>query len=126
MDYTNRIKKSLWLAMLVVCCAVVIPMNPCESSEPTFNFDFDISDPVEFRARIMTINYAKAQLIVGEQTIHVVDLISGEQRFTTTLKNAKDEAVTLELFQKGDLVLVEGLKQPDGSVIAYIIQTLNR
>jgi hypothetical protein len=109
----------------MVCCVVAMPMKPCASSEPTFNFDFDISDPVEYRARIMTINYAKAQLVVGEHTIQVVDLISGEQRFTTALKNANNEALALELFQKGDLVLIEGLKQPDGSIIASIIQKLN-
>ena len=126
MNYSNRLKKSLWLAILLACWAVVIPMKPCDAAEPTFNFDFDISDPVEYRARIMTINFAKAQLIVGEHTIQVVDIISGEQRFTTALKNAKDEAVALQLFQKGDLVLIQGLKQPDGSIIASIIQKLNR
>ena len=126
MDDMNRLKKSLWLAILVVCCAVVVPMPPCDASERKLNFDFDVSDPVEYRARIMAINYAKAQLVVAEQTVHVVDLISGEQRFTTALKNAKGKSIALELFEKGDLVLIEGLRQPNGSIIASFIQKLNR
>lgn len=116
--------KSGWLRIALVCCIVLLTLRPCESSEIKLALDFDASDPVEYRGRIMEINYAKAQLVVAEETILVVDLMVGNHRLTTEVSDDSGNLKPFEFFKRGDIVLVQGFKNADGVVFAALLQKL--
>ena len=116
--------KSGWLLISLVCCAVLLPLGPCESSEIKLQMDFDTSDPVEYRARIMEINHEKAQLVVAEETIVVVDLMVGKYRLITEMIDDSGNLEVFESFKRGDIVLVQGFKNADGVVFASLLQKL--
>jgi len=125
MKYMYGLHKSGWVRIALVCCVVVLlTLRPCESSEIKMALDFDASDPVEYRGRIMEINYAKAQLVVAEETILVVDLMVGAHRLTTEVADNAGNLIPLESFKRGDTVLVRGFKNADGIVFAALLQEL--
>jgi hypothetical protein len=124
MRSTNRFghHQSLWQATVFACCAVILVAIPCTAAEKVLKFDFDDSDPVEFSARIMEINHEKAQLVVAEELIYVVDFMIAEHRFFTEINDSKGNPSVLELFKQGDMVLVRGFKTSDGVVFASLLQ----
>jgi hypothetical protein len=124
MKYMYGLNKSGWLAIALVCCAVLLPLKPCESSEIKLHLDFDRSDPVEYRGRIMEINHEKAQLVVAEDTILVVDLMVGNYRLVTEVTDDSGNLTPLEFFERGDMVVVQGFKNEDGVVFASLLQKL--
>mgnify|MGYP003574307295 CR=1 FL=1 len=116
--------KSGWLHIALVCCLVLLTLRPCESSEIKMALDFDASDPVEYRGRIMEIDPAKAELVVAEETILVVDLMVGNDRLITAVTDDAGNLKPLESFKRGDMVLVQGFKNEDGVVFAALLQKL--
>jgi hypothetical protein len=95
---------------------------PGTAEEKNLHLDFDNSDPVEFNARIMEINHKKAELVVAEEVIYVVDIMIGEQRFFTEVTDAEGNPNGFESFNEGDIVLVRGFKTSDGVVFASLLQ----
>jgi hypothetical protein len=89
------------------------------------HLDFDQSDPVELRARIMEIDHEKAQLVVAEEVIFVVDFMMGEHRFFTEVVDGEGNPHILESFNEGDSVLVKGFRTSDGVVFASLLQKAN-
>ena len=124
MKYMHGIRKSGCLFIALVCCVVLPAAGPCESPEIKLHLDFDTSDPVEYRGRIMEISHEKAQLVVAEDTILVVDLKVGAYRLTTAVTDDSGNSVLLESFKRGDNVLVQGFKNEDGIVFASLLQKL--
>jgi hypothetical protein len=124
MKYMYGSNKSGWLLIALVCCVVLLTLRPCESSEIKLHLDFDASDPVEYRGRIMEINHEKAQLVVAEETILVVDLMVGNYRLTTEVTDDAGNLEAFESFERGDMVLVQGFKDADGVVFAALLQKL--
>jgi hypothetical protein len=92
------------------------------AEEKNLHLDFDSSDPVEFNARIMEINHEKAELVVAEEVIYVVDIMIGEQRFFTEVTDAEGNPNGFESFNEGDIVWVRGFKTSDGVVFASLLQ----
>jgi hypothetical protein len=124
MKYMYGTNKSGWLLIALVCCVVLLTLRPCESSEIKLHLDFDASDPVEYRGRIMEINHEKAQLVVAEETILVVDLMVGNYRLATEVTDDAGNLEAFESFERGDIVLVQGFKDADGIVFAALLQKL--
>ena len=84
----------------------------------------DDADPVKFSSGIMEIDYDKAMLVVAENEIMIIDLLIGDEQFTTQVTNAKGEEISIESLYKGQKVLVQGLKLDDGRVVASMVQQL--
>ena len=120
----NRIglSKSMWLGVVFACCTLIFIAMPCAAAEKALKLDFNDSDPVELKARIMEINHEKAQLVVAEETILVVDFMIGEHRFFTEITDSKGNPRALEAFKVGDVVVIKGFKTSDGFVFASLLQ----
>jgi len=120
MRSTVRFKISL--GVVLACYVLLFCPLPGTAEEKNLHLDFDNSDPVEFNARIMEINHEKAELVVAEEVIYVVDIMIGEQRFFTEVTDAEGNPNGFESFNEGDIVLVRGFKTSDGVVFASLLQ----
>ena len=120
----NRLLISVWMIILLIGCAAIFPIKPWAAEPKSLTLDFDNSDPVEYQARIMEIDYEKAQLVVAEDLILIVDLPVGRERFATRVTDANGKPKPLASFQVGDTVLIQGFKNSDGIVFAWLIQDL--
>ena len=98
------------------------PLIGGASSELISSSDLDDADPVEFSSGIMAIDYAKAKLMVAENEVMLVDLLIGDERFTTQVTNPEGEVISIESLHQGQKVLVQGLKLEDGRVVALMVQ----
>ena len=120
----NRLLISAWLIILLIGCLAIFPIKPWAAEPKSLTLDFDGSDPVEYQARIMEIDYEKAQLVVAEDLILIVDLPVGRERFATRVTDANGEPKPLASFKPGDMVFIQGFKNADGIVFAAVIQKL--
>ena len=120
----NRLPISVWLIILMIGCAAIFPIKLRAAESKSLTLDFDDSDPVEYHARIMEIDYEKAQLVVAEDPILVVDLLVRGERFATQVTDARGKPKPLASFKAGDMVLIQGFKNSDGVVFASLIQDL--
>ena len=116
------VHKTMWLGIVFVCCTIIFIAMPCQAEEKALKLDFDSSDPIELNAHIMEINHEKAQLVVAEETILVVDFMIGEHRFFTEITDSKGNPRALESFKVGEVVVIEGFKTSDGVVFASLLQ----
>jgi hypothetical protein len=126
MDLKNsRYKKAVWLVLVFGMGILTLTTNsPAESNFLT-NFSFDDCDPFEARARIMGVNGKKAQLVVAEQTVYVVDLSLGDQHLITELTDADGNRMDFGAFNQGQWVYVKGFKHIDGGVVALLVQQID-
>jgi len=120
----KRLLISVWMIILLIGCAAFFPIKPWAAETKSLTLDFDNSDPVEYHARIMEIDYEKAQLVVAEDPILVVDLMVRGERFATQVTDANGKPKPLASFKAGDMVLIQGFKNSDGVVFASLIQDL--
>jgi hypothetical protein len=105
-------------------------MSPRASEEPKLTggddtqltINYDTSDPVQYKARIMEIDHEKARMVVAEETIFVIDFMMGETRFATAVKDGKGKPKPLASFKQGDIVYVQGFKNADGVIFASLVQ----
>ena len=116
------IRFKLLLGMLSLCWLGLLCPLSGTAAEVKHKLDFDNSDPVELRAKIMEIDHEKAQLVVAEEVILVVDFMIGEHRFFTEVTDAEGNPHIFESFNEGDYVLVKGFKNADGVVLASLLQ----
>ena len=124
MKSTHRLWISVWMIILLIGCGAVLPIRS-RAAEPKLSaFDFEICAPVEFQARIMEIDYEKAQLVVAEDPILVVDFMVEGKRFATRVIDANGKPKRLASFRAGDMVHIQGFKNSDGVVFAALIQKL--
>ena len=124
MKSTHRLWISVWMIILLIGCGAVLPIRS-RAAEPKLSaFDFEICAPVEFQARIMEIDYEKAQLVVAEDPILVVDFMVEGKRFATRVIDANGKPKPLASFRAGDMVHIQGFKNSDGFVFAALIQKL--
>ena len=98
------IHKRGWLSVVLACCTLFLIAAPGIAEEKALHLDFDHSDPVTLNARIMEIDHTKAQLVVAEELIYVVDFMIGEHRFFTEVSDSKGNPSALEFFNQGDVV----------------------
>ena len=120
----NRLWISVWMVILLIGWAVIFPIKPAAAESKSLTLDFDNSDPVEYHARIMEIDYENAQLVVAEDPILVVDFTVRGERFATQVTDAGGKPKPLASFRVGDTVLIQGFKNSDGIVFAWLIQDL--
>ena len=100
------------------------PLVGGASSELISGSDLDDADPVEFSSGIMEIDYDKAMLVVAENEVMIVDLLIGDEQFSTQVTNPEGEVISIESLYKGQKVLVQGLKLDDGRVVASMVQLI--
>ena len=118
----NRFKLSRWLSIVFACCALLFIAASGSAEEKALHLDFDSSDPIKLNAHIMEINHAKAQLVVAEELVYVVDFMIGEHRFFTEVTDSKGNPSEFGSFKVGEYVVVEGFKTSDGVVFASLLQ----
>jgi hypothetical protein len=116
------IRIKLLLGFVSACWLLLMGPLPATAAENNLQLDFDNSDPVELRAKIMEIDHEKARLVVAEEVIFVVDFMIGEYRFFTEVNDAEGNPYIFEDFHEGDYVLVKGFKNADGVVMASLLQ----
>ena len=116
------IRYKVLLGMVSACWLLLICPLSATAAEIKLQLDYDNSDPVELRAKIMEIDHEKAQLVVAEEVIFVVDFMIGEHRFFTEITDAEGNPHIFESFHEGDYVLVKGFKNADGVVLASLLQ----
>ncbi len=117
-----RLSQPWWLSIVVACCTLLFIAAPGTAEEKALHLDFDSSDPIKLNAHIMEINHAKAQLVVAEELIYVVDFMIGEHRFFTEVTDSKGNPSEFGSFKVGEYVVVEGFKTSDGVVFAFLLQ----
>lgn len=101
---------------------LLCPLVSGASSEFISDLDLDDSDPVEFSSRIMEIDYGNGVLMVAENEVMIVDLVIGDEQFTTLVTDPKGDVISFESLHTGQKVLVRGLKLADGRVLASMVQ----
>ncbi len=116
--------KGTGLFFIFLLLALLWPLVSGASSGFISETDLDDSDPVEFSSSIMEIDYGKGVLMVAENEVVIVDLVIGDEQFTTLVADPDGQAISLESFHKGQIVLVQGLKLADGRVVASRVQKL--
>jgi hypothetical protein len=112
------------MIILLIGCAAIFPIKPWAAEPKSLTLDFDDSDPVEYQARIMEIDYEKAQLVVAEDPILIVDLMVAGERLATRVTDANGKPKPLAFFKAGDMVFIQGFKNADGVVFAAVIQKI--
>ena len=111
-------------ATCIVLSALVLlwPLMSAASSEFFSETDLDQAEPVEITSHIMSIDYAKATLVVAENQVMIVDVVMGGERFTTQVLDAEGEAISFDDLSVGQTVLIQGLKLVGGRVVGARVQ----
>lgn len=121
-----ELHKTPGLGVVLACWVFLFIATPCMAAEKALKLDFDDSDPIELSAPIMEINHEKAQLVVAEEVILVVDFMIGEHRFFTEITDAEGDPRAIESFKVGDVVVIKGFKTSDGVVFASLLQKVKK
>ena len=108
----------------IVALALILfwPLMGVASSEFFSIIDLDQAEPVEMTSHIMSIDYVKGILVVAENQVMIVDVVTGGERFTTQVINSEGEPLSFEELSAGQTVLVQGLKLADGRIVAARVQ----
>ena len=126
MDFLhNRYKKAILIVLILAMGILMPPIHACAEADILKNFSFDDCDPFEAHALIMSVNSQKAQLVVAEQTVYVVDLSLGDQHLITELTDADGNRLDFGAFTQGQWVYVKGFKHIDGGVVALLVQQID-
>lgn len=126
MNFTSKkFVKLVYRCLFIGFALLMLPANSFAGSDILKNFSFDDCDPFEARARIMEVHSKKAQLVVAEQTIYVVDLSLGDRRLITELTDAGGNRMDFGAFSRGQWVYVKGFKHIDGGVVASLVQIID-
>jgi hypothetical protein len=105
--------------MLTVTLVIIWCPNPGRADSNAITpSDVAYSDPFEITASIMEIDYGNNMLIIAENEIYVVDLMIGTEFIKTDLSDADGRTILFDLLERGQTVMVRGMKLPDGRVIA--------
>jgi hypothetical protein len=112
-------------AFLIFLLLILLwPLMSAASSEHISDADLDDADLVEISSHIMSIDYAKGLLVVAENVVMVVDLLIGDEQFTTRITDSGGNLIALDSLYKGQKVLVQGFKLDDGRVVAAGVKVL--
>jgi len=111
--------------LICLLSVLLLPVYSAESAELISDTALDDSDPVELSSHIMSIDYGKEVLVVAELEVMIVDMLIGDDPFTTRVINGEGEAISIEALNEGQNVLVQGLKLNDGRVVAATVQLLD-
>jgi hypothetical protein len=122
MYYMGVLKRTLLLWLVIGICGLLYPATTNASGE-TIIFPEGV-EPFELYGTIMEANTVEAYLIVGEKRINV-ELKVGEQVYKASLLDTKGKPVKLWSFRKGQRVRVQGVKLPDGALVAGKVQKLS-
>jgi hypothetical protein len=126
MDFLNSVyQKAILMVLILGMGILMIPVHASAESDILKDFSFDDCDPFEARALIMDVNCKKAQLVVAEQIIYVVDLNLGDQHLITELTDTEGNRMDFGAFSQGQWVYVKGFKHIDGGVVALLVQRID-
>jgi hypothetical protein len=125
MKNVDKIKRLIGALLAVTLIVGWYPNQSGAASGAITPSDLTYSGPFEITAPIMEIAYKPLMLIVAEYSIYVVDQNVGSEHLLTVLKDADGQGIAFESLQRGQMVMVRGLKLPDGRIIAELIQTVD-
>ena len=126
MDLTiNRFRIIAGLLLIFGFGALMLPAYSHAERSILTNFSFDDCDPFEAQAVVMDIFPGKGKFIAAEQTIYVVDMPLGGQRFTTEMTNANGSQLDFGSLRRGQWIHVKGFKHIDGGVVASWVQKID-
>jgi hypothetical protein len=121
MDLLKRwfwVKRCFWAMLMVTLVINWCPNSGRADSNAITPSDIEYSDPFEITASIMEIDHGKNMLIIAENEIYVVDLMIGTEYIKTVLSDADGRPILFDSLDRGQTVMVRGMKLPDGRVIA--------
>jgi len=116
--------KKIGIFFIFFLIILLWPLVCGASSELISDRDLDDSDPIEFSSRIMEIDYGKTLLVVAEHKVLTVDLMIGDEQYTTRVTGPQGKEISFDSLHTGQEVLVRGLKLADGRVVASMVQQL--
>lgn len=126
MNNMNLIKRWFWTILTVTLVISWCP-NPTQADSNAITpSDLEYSGPFELSARIMEIDYGNNMLIVAEIEIYVVDLMIGAEYIKTVISDADGGAILFDSLDRGQTVMMRGMKLPDGRVIAEELIRLSK
>ena len=118
MNTRHQLKRWIWVVLAVNLIISWCPGIGRAESSAVGPSDIEYSEPFELTARIMEIDYGKSMLIVAENEILVVDLMVGAEYIRTVLSDAHGNPVEFGSLDRGQTITVNGMKIPDGRVVA--------
>ena len=122
---SQKLDKWVYRCLLIGLALLMFPVNTVAGTDILKNFSFDDCDPFEARALIMEVHRKKAQLVVAEQTIYIVDMGIGGQRLITEITDMLGNQTDLGSLSQGQWVYVKGFKHINGGVVASLIQRID-
>ena len=125
MKYVDQTKRMIGVLLAITLMFSLCPNQSGAATGAITPSDLTYSGPFEITAPIMEISHRPVMLIVAEYSIYVVDQNVGTEHLRTVLKDADGQVIAFESLERGQMVLVRGLKLPDGRIIAELIQTVN-
>jgi len=126
MNNMDLFKRWFWIILTVTLVIYWCPNPGQADSDAITPSDLEHSGPFEFSATIMEIDYGKNMLIIAENEIYVVDIMIGSEYIKTVISNANGGAILFDSFDRGQTVMVRGMKLPDGRVIAEELVRLSK
>ena len=118
MNSVDLKKRLLWAILITTLAINWCPSQCWADADAIMPSDLKYSDPFEVKSRIMEIDYGNNMVIIAEKKVYVVDLMIGSQSLKTALSDADGEAILFDSLDRGQTVMVRGMKLPDGRVIA--------
>ena len=119
MNNVDVFKRWVWILLtvtLVICwCTNQGRADDAHAITPS---DLKYSDPFELTAKIMEIDYGKNKLIMAEYEIYVIDLMIGAENVKTVLSDADGGTILIDSLERGQTVMVSGMKLSNGRVLA--------
>ena len=118
MNNVDLFKRWVWILLTVTLVICWCPNQGRADAHAITPSDLKYSDPFELTAKIMEIDYGKNKLIMAEYEIYVIDLMIGAEYVKTALSDADGGTIFIDSLDRGQTVMVSGMKLSDGRVIA--------
>ena len=126
MNNVDLFKRWVWILLTVTLVIYWCPNQGQADAHAITPSDLKYSDPFELTAKIMEIDYGKNKLIMAEYEIYVIDLMIGAEYIKTVLSDADGGTIFIDSLDRGQTVMVSGMKLSDGRVIAEELVRLSR
>ena len=118
MNNVDLFKRWFWTLLTVTLIVCWYPSQGQADAHAITPSDLKYSDPFELTAKIMEIDCGKNKLIIAENEIYVIDLMIGAEYVKTVLSDADGGTIFIDSLDRGQTVMVSGMKLSDGRVIA--------
>jgi len=125
MDYFKKTNKKVFLLGMLMAVMLGFFHPNHSAAVPGLTIDPDAMEEVEINAMIMEVNAIKSYMIVAEERFDISEFKMEGKTYKTSLLDKEGNAAQLNVFKKGERVLVRGFKIPGGITVAASIQKVS-